>query len=64
MTGFELKTARERLGWSREKLARKLEVSYQAVYRWERGDRPISGMAAELLRRVIRGETRKQGKVK
>ncbi len=53
MTGPELKAARERLGWSRHKLAHMLDVDYVTLYRWETGSRKIGAMAAELLRRIF-----------
>ncbi len=53
MTGTELKATREGLGWSRQQLAEKMGLTYNAVFRYETGSRKIGAMAAELLRRIF-----------
>lgn len=46
---FDVKGLRERLGWSREKLASELNVSAQSVYRWEAGKtKPIPTIVKQL----------------
>ena len=44
MTGEELREWRARLGMSQEELARRLEVTRQSVYMWEKGDTRPPGM--------------------
>lgn len=41
MTGTELRTARQRLGWSQSRLAEALGVHWTTVWRWEHGRSPI-----------------------
>lgn len=38
--GANIKTARENLGWNQSELARRLDVSPQAVQKWEKGGTP------------------------
>ncbi len=45
---------RTRLGWSQERLARELGVSFSTVSRWERGDGEPSPMAVRLLQELSR----------
>ncbi len=46
---FDVKALRERLGWSREKLASELSVSAQSIYRWEAGrTKPLPTVVRQL----------------
>ena len=46
---FDVRALRERLGWSREKLASELNVSLQSVYRWEAGrTKPLPTVVRQL----------------
>ena len=57
---FDVRALRERLGWSREKLASELNVSLQSVYRWETGrTKPLPTVVRQLEaleKRVSRGK--------
>lgn len=46
---IDIRSLRTRLGWSQEKLARELGVSYSTISRWERGQGEPSPMATRLL---------------
>ncbi|MBI5233299.1 MAG: PilZ domain-containing protein [Deltaproteobacteria bacterium] len=48
----EIKTLRLRLGWSQEKLARELHVSFCTVNRWELGKTMPSPMGRENLKKL------------
>lgn len=50
MTAAEMREERERLGWSKAELARRLGVTAGAVTRWESGQRGIPLPTAQLLR--------------
>jgi DNA-binding transcriptional regulator YiaG len=41
MKGSELLEFREKLGLSREEMARELKTTYPTIYRWETDDRAI-----------------------
>ncbi len=45
---------RKKLGWSQERLARELGVSFSTVSRWERGEGEPSPMAERLLEELSR----------
>ncbi len=45
---------RKTLGWSQERLARELGVSFSTVSRWERGEGEPSPMAERLLEELSR----------
>jgi transcriptional regulator with XRE-family HTH domain len=45
----DTKTLRMKLGWSQERLARELRVSFSTISRWERGEGRPSQMAERLL---------------
>jgi len=49
MSPDELKAARLAMGLSQAKLAKKLGVNRQAVYRWEKGLHPVSPTIAILI---------------
>ena len=38
MTGDEIRTTRERLGWSRLRMAVECQVGFETIGRWERGE--------------------------
>ena len=48
-TSEQLRGFRERQGWTREQLARRLDVSVETVRSWETGRRPMEGPAARLV---------------
>lgn len=50
MNGAELREWRSRLGMSQEELARRLDVTRQSVYMWEKGDTKPPGMLRLALR--------------
>lgn len=52
MTGPELTAARQRIGWSRHELARRLGKHSTHVDAWEWGKRPIPEDVAKVVRRV------------
>jgi len=69
MTTTELKAARKELGLDQTALAKRLRTSRSAYVKWERGERPITGLletAIELLlahdRRVMQAITAKLAK--
>lgn len=56
VTGKELEVKREKLGLSREELARELKVTYTTVYRWETDGRaipPFLDLALETIERKL-----------
>ncbi|MFQ5736677.1 MAG: helix-turn-helix domain-containing protein [Thermodesulfobacteriota bacterium] len=52
MSPEDIKRIRLRLGWSQERFARELGVSFSTVNRWERGRTVPSPMALKALRRL------------
>lgn len=59
VNGEELKNWRERLGLTREGLARELETTYTTVYRWEKEDRdipPYLKLALETVERNLKSK--------
>ena len=50
----DTRALRGRLGWSQERLARELRVSFSTVSRWERGEGKPSQMAERLLEELSR----------
>ncbi|MGH2376190.1 MAG: helix-turn-helix domain-containing protein [bacterium] len=48
----DVKALRKRLGWSQERLARQLGVSFSTISRWERGHGEPSPMAEKLLQEL------------
>lgn len=54
MTGSELKDFREKIGLSREELAKELRTTYPTIYRWETDNRaipPYLDLALETIKR-------------
>lgn len=54
--GTELQKWRERVGLTREELARELKTSYPTIYRWENDDRkipPYLDLALETVERKL-----------
>ncbi len=49
-----VRSLRNRLGWSQERLARELGVSFSTISRWERGEGEPSPMAERLLQELSR----------
>lgn len=49
LTAAEVRSIRAELGWSRDRLARRLGLSEGAIRAWEEGRNPCSGPAAVLL---------------
>ena len=64
MTGDELKNFRERLGLSREELARELRTTYPTIYRWETDDRAIPPYLDLALETIERNKTSRPPKAK
>ncbi len=50
----DVRLMRRKLGWSQERLARELGVSFSTISRWERGHGQPSPMAERLLRELTR----------
>ncbi|MBI3997856.1 MAG: helix-turn-helix transcriptional regulator [Armatimonadetes bacterium] len=50
----DVRSLREKLGWSQERLARELGVSFSTISRWERGQGEPSPMAEKLLQELSR----------
>jgi DNA-binding transcriptional regulator YiaG len=56
----ELQKWRERIGLTREQLARELRTSYPTVYRWEEGQRkipPYLDLALETIERRLKEQS-------
>lgn len=53
MTGNQLIALRKKAGLGPVELARRLGVSYPTLFRWERGDVPISEPMAKLIRLTL-----------
>lgn len=49
MIAVEIKALRDRLGWTQERLARELGVSWITVQRWEKGKVMPSPLAAARI---------------
>ena len=49
-----IKQIRQHLGWSQERLARELGLSFSTVSRWERGESSPSPVAQRLLNELVR----------
>lgn len=54
MTAEEVKALREQLGWTQERMARELGVSFATVNRWEKGHTTPSNLAEKTLERLAR----------
>ncbi len=53
MTKQEIKQIRQRLGWSQERLARELGLSFSTISRWERGGSKPSPATQRLLNDLV-----------
>jgi transcriptional regulator with XRE-family HTH domain len=53
LTPAQLREARELLHWSREKLAMRLDVSFQTIGRFERGLRVSSAFDTRQARKIL-----------
>lgn len=51
---LDVRSLRTKLGWSQERLARELGVSFSTISRWEHGEGEPSPMAERLLQELIR----------
>ena len=49
----EIKQIRKQLGWSQERLARELGLSFSTINRWERGESKPSAAAQQLLNKLV-----------
>ena len=54
MTPQEIRALRDRLGWSRERMAHELGVSASTIVRWEAGTTRPSNLAVQALGRLTR----------
>ena len=63
MTKQEIKQIRKRLGWSQERLARELGLSFSTISRWERGESNPSPAAQRLLNQLIQSVSPEPKKV-
>lgn len=54
MMAEEIKALRHRLGWTQERMARELGVSFATVNRWENGKATPSSLAEQALHRLAR----------
>jgi len=54
MEGNQLRSIREKLGWTQEQMASELRVAANTIARWERGERGISESTALLIRNLRR----------
>jgi putative transcriptional regulator len=54
-----IRSTRQRLGWSQEELAREVGVSLSTVQRWEQSGTKPSKLAARELERVFEKASRK-----
>lgn len=59
ITGQQLRTARERRGWTQEQLAKELGVTFRSVGNWERGEVPANREAR--IRDVLGGDLAEPG---
>lgn len=63
----ELITYREKIGLTREELARELKTSYVTVFRWEKGERampPYLELALETIERKLSKKKQPTGESK
>jgi transcriptional regulator with XRE-family HTH domain len=51
---IRLKEIRKKKGWSQERLARELGVSFQTIHRWEAGKFSPSPLAKEKIDKLIK----------
>jgi|AntAceMinimDraft_15_1070371.scaffolds.fasta_scaffold72890_1 DNA-binding XRE family transcriptional regulator len=52
----KLKAIRKEKGWSQERLAREIGVSFQTIHRWETGKFQPSQLAQEKIDRLLEKE--------
>jgi DNA-binding XRE family transcriptional regulator len=64
MTATELKNARRELGLNKAEIAARLRVHYQAYVKWERGERPISGLLETAIELLLEKDRRLMAKVR
>lgn len=57
MTARDVRRLRTRLGWSQERLARELGMSFSTISRWERGQGSPSPVAERQLESLMRRRT-------
>ena len=60
VTNIELQQWRERVGLTRDELARELRTSYPTIYRWEKGQReipPYLDLALETVERKLKKDS-------
>jgi transcriptional regulator with XRE-family HTH domain len=60
MKGKELRTIRNKLGWTQVEMAKAVRVTPNTVARWERNERSISEPMAKLIETVYVGERKKR----
>ncbi|MCZ7625667.1 MAG: helix-turn-helix domain-containing protein [Candidatus Methylomirabilis sp.] len=53
MSKEEIKQIRKQLGWSQERLAQELGLSFSTISRWERGESKPSPAAERLLNQSV-----------
>ena len=51
-----LRDLRKKRGWSQERLARELGVSFQTIHRWESGKFNPSPLAEEKIEKLIKNK--------
>ena len=59
MEGNQLRSIREKLGWTQEQMASELRVAANTIARLERGERGISESTALLIRKPTQNDSRK-----
>jgi transcriptional regulator with XRE-family HTH domain len=61
ITGEQVKTARELLGWSRAKLAREAGMTVTAIADFENGKKRLAVIAVSTIARILRTAETKSG---
>jgi putative transcriptional regulator len=61
MTSKEIKALRDRLGWSQERLAQEMGVSFTTVNRWETGKCKPSQLAEAWMRELGDDDAKRNG---
>ncbi len=62
MTAVEIRSLREKLGWTQMALAQAVGVTSNTLARWERGEMGISEPAARLLQKIAAEQGLRIGK--
>jgi transcriptional regulator with XRE-family HTH domain len=62
ITGEQLKTARELLGWSRAQLAREAGMTVTAIADFENGKKQLAVIAISTIARILRTADAKLGR--